>query len=478
LEEPANGDAPGSWNVPVNGNFTAIDGCFGGVTNIALTNANVTLTTSQYQVLRLKLTGTLTANVSVSIPSTVGGFWIVQNNTTGNYSVTINTTAGGSIGTVAPQGTTSLLVSDGTNVFFGDTGVIVGASSSVINGLQIYNTTATSGKLRWTEGLDGTTESGSNAGSNYIIQSYSDSGTLLSTVATITRSTGAWAMPGPLTVTGAITSNTSVTSNGLLLNPIADGFFRNLQIQVTGNTTLNVSADVFTAFDGTNTMTFRALSVTGAVTSSSGILNGMDTGGPGTNRWVQIWAVGNPSTGGSGVVLTQNAYPTPPSPLPSGYSMYAYCGSVKVDGSTNLYRSIQKGNRFRWQVTPATNTTGNQVISAGSSIGNVGTPTYVGFVVQALTGASPLAVCPPTATAISMVMGNVGSSAVGQVMVAPNNNYGKDNSTSNPPPLMTYYESIINGDLVLESSSIYAAANSGGAVYIASSGFICNVNAS
>ena len=72
--------------------------------------------------MRLLLNGALTANVSVYVPSGVGGFWIVDNQTTGAYTVTILTTAVGSTGYVSTQNKTLILFSDGTNVKLADSG--------------------------------------------------------------------------------------------------------------------------------------------------------------------------------------------------------------------------------------------------------------------------------------------------------------------------------------------------------------------
>ena len=72
LEKPANGDYVGDWEIPVNGNMDIIDKALGGVTNLSLTNANVTLSDSQAQALRIVLTGSLSANIIISFPA-VGG---------------------------------------------------------------------------------------------------------------------------------------------------------------------------------------------------------------------------------------------------------------------------------------------------------------------------------------------------------------------------------------------------------------------
>lgn len=108
LEKPANGDYVGDWEIPVNGNMDIIDKALGGVTSLSLTNANVTLTDSQAQALRIILTGSLSANIIIYFPA-VGGEWLVYNNTTGSYTVTFKTVAGGSVGVERHRGIVRLL---------------------------------------------------------------------------------------------------------------------------------------------------------------------------------------------------------------------------------------------------------------------------------------------------------------------------------------------------------------------------------
>lgn len=119
LEKPANGDYVGDWEIPVNGNMDIIDKALGGVTSLSLTNANVTLTDSQAQALRIVLTGSLSANITIFFPA-VGGEWLVYNNTTGAYTVTFKTVTGGSVGVETPQGYRSAIGADGTDVWFSD----------------------------------------------------------------------------------------------------------------------------------------------------------------------------------------------------------------------------------------------------------------------------------------------------------------------------------------------------------------------
>ena len=120
LEKPANGDYVGDWEIPVNGNSDILDKAFGGVTSISLTNADVTLTKTQAQALRIVLTGSLSANITIYFPSGIGGEWLVYNNTTGVYTVTFKTTAVGSVGVIMPQTYRAAIGADGTDVWFSD----------------------------------------------------------------------------------------------------------------------------------------------------------------------------------------------------------------------------------------------------------------------------------------------------------------------------------------------------------------------
>lgn len=73
LELPARGDYVNSWDLPANADFTQIDNACGGQTTLTLTTGTVTLTQAQANSAFLKLTGTLTGNVSIVYPTTTGG---------------------------------------------------------------------------------------------------------------------------------------------------------------------------------------------------------------------------------------------------------------------------------------------------------------------------------------------------------------------------------------------------------------------
>lgn len=117
LEEPANGDYTNTWNVPVNSNFSILDQATGGraTVNVVSASGTVALAATTYRNRIIIFSGALTANVNYQLPSGVGGFWFMYNNTTGAYTVTVSS-AGGGTSLVLPQTYTSSVICDGTNV--------------------------------------------------------------------------------------------------------------------------------------------------------------------------------------------------------------------------------------------------------------------------------------------------------------------------------------------------------------------------
>ena len=116
LELPANGDYVNTWNIPVNGDMSIIDAAFGGTTSLNATSGSATLTYTQYRPLIFNVTGAISGDVTYTIPSGVGGQWVVKNLTTGGYAVVIASAGGGSSATVN-NGNVATVACDGTNVY-------------------------------------------------------------------------------------------------------------------------------------------------------------------------------------------------------------------------------------------------------------------------------------------------------------------------------------------------------------------------
>ncbi len=99
----ATGEDTNTWGINTNANLSLIDENLGGTLTLSVAgNSNVTLTSSQAANLFYNLTGVLTGNINVIFPA-AGGFYYINNTTTGAYTLTIQ--AGTSTaGIVAVQG--------------------------------------------------------------------------------------------------------------------------------------------------------------------------------------------------------------------------------------------------------------------------------------------------------------------------------------------------------------------------------------
>ena len=85
-----------------------------GITSKTLTSSDVTLTNAEAAKDIIVLSGTLTANVNLIMPVFVKQ-WIVANNTSGAFTVTVKTASG--TGGVVTQSTSRAFYGDGTNIY-------------------------------------------------------------------------------------------------------------------------------------------------------------------------------------------------------------------------------------------------------------------------------------------------------------------------------------------------------------------------
>ena len=128
---PNTGDLTGAWGTSaLNPVITAIDGRFGGVTSISLSNASVTLTQqngtatpgagpTQCDNIVIKFSGTLTANCVVTFP--LPGEYTVKNSCSGVSSFYIQARAAGTGNMIGlPDGRSVKIWNDGTDVDFCD----------------------------------------------------------------------------------------------------------------------------------------------------------------------------------------------------------------------------------------------------------------------------------------------------------------------------------------------------------------------
>jgi len=116
------GENSGTWGQVTNTNLLILEQAIGGydavglnaTTGATLLFSNGVLSNGKNQVLRL--TGTITTNVNVVIPNSIEKTYLVENATTGAYTVTFKTTSGTGATWSATDKGYKIVYSDGTNV--------------------------------------------------------------------------------------------------------------------------------------------------------------------------------------------------------------------------------------------------------------------------------------------------------------------------------------------------------------------------
>jgi hypothetical protein len=116
-----------SWDGPLNGDFSGLDGFLAGVQPISAAGASpITLTAptgtptpaggpTQAQNAVLRFTGILTGNVQITLP--LPGYMIIENLTTGSFVLSFRAVSSGEVIGIE-QGSTQHIYNDGTNVRF------------------------------------------------------------------------------------------------------------------------------------------------------------------------------------------------------------------------------------------------------------------------------------------------------------------------------------------------------------------------
>jgi hypothetical protein len=115
------------------------------------------------------------------------------------------------------------------------------------------------------------------------------------------------------------------------------------------NTTIDVAAG--DATDSTNTYSMQLASAFSKVLQTSGSWtagtgnNGLDTGARAANTWYHVYLIRKDADGTSDVLFsTSVSSPT----MPSGYTAFRRIGSVRTNGSNNIFAFTQTGDEFIW----------------------------------------------------------------------------------------------------------------------------------
>jgi len=154
LELMTTGEKSGTWGTITNTNLQQLEQAVSGYIAVDVAASDVALSLANGAVsngknLYFKLTGTLTANRTVTMPDSAERVFIVEDATSRSaslYTLTVKTVSG--TGVVLPIASTNLLYSDGTNINLGlrKKGYVTpGATYTTVNGDQVLVNTSGSG---------------------------------------------------------------------------------------------------------------------------------------------------------------------------------------------------------------------------------------------------------------------------------------------------------------------------------------------
>jgi hypothetical protein len=120
LEKQGDGENPNSWGSILNTNvIDLIDDAIAGYEVVSVSSTGITLsdnngTADQSRNASLEFAGTLTANVTITIPSEEKTYF-VRENTTGSFAVQMKTAAGSALNLT--QGQNTFVACDGTSIY-------------------------------------------------------------------------------------------------------------------------------------------------------------------------------------------------------------------------------------------------------------------------------------------------------------------------------------------------------------------------
>lgn len=278
---------------------------------------------------------------------------------------------------------------------------------------------------------------GTNALSNVSITG----GAISALTTPLSAANGGTGLSSPGTSGNVLVSNGSAWQSSPTsgLNTAIQGAFKNLKVQVTGNSTCNVSCDQIVLYNGSLYSTQSTVSV--SISTGSAGANGIETGTSLTQAtWYYVWLIYN-GTAVAGLLSASSTAPT----LPSGYTYYARVGVIRTAAaSTNLLGTLQYGRRTQYTLG---------VAGLGSSY-----PQIVSAANTSITAASVSSTVPPTGSVLYLFAQNNQNSA--NLGIYPNSS----GSGTNTP---FYWSSIVgltpqwNGSIILESTNIYYYSSAG-----------------
>lgn len=220
IEKPAVGEQENTWGGTANTSYDLLDAAFGSAAVTHDDTASYTLTTNngatdEARCLIIVVTGTLTAARNLVVPNT-GKLYLVYNNTTGGYALTVKTAAG--TGISVANGKKKFVYSDGTNVVdvattIGDEELeAIAGLTSAANKVPYFTGSGTAAVADFTSvGRAMVGSSTAASADNTVIRSDSTAGATQGSVATMTDA-------GNLTLAGTAATDWDIQGTGGALN--------------------------------------------------------------------------------------------------------------------------------------------------------------------------------------------------------------------------------------------------------------------
>ena len=260
IEIMATGENAGTWGDKTNTNLTIVNTAVAGYVEQAVTNGGtlaLTITdgaaTATAQNAVIKLTGTITGNSIVTVPDSFEKTFIVNNGTSGAYTVQFKTVSGTGVTFSTTDKGTKFVYTDGTNI-----NEISSSASETLTSAGNFTVDATTDIILDADGGDvffkdaGTTfGSATNTSGNLIIKSGTT--TALTFSGANVTAAGNLSVGGNLDVTGSFDmSDANITNIGSIALDTITNDGTDITLDSSGDIILDAGgADIFLKDDGT-----------------------------------------------------------------------------------------------------------------------------------------------------------------------------------------------------------------------------------
>jgi hypothetical protein len=229
LEKQGDGENPNSWGTILNTNvIDLVDDAIAGYEVVSVSSTGITLSdnngsTDQSRNAALEFAGTLTANVTITIPSEEKTYF-VRENTTGSFAVQMKTAAGSALNLT--QGQNIFVACDGTSIYQLDIPTSVSSfTANTLNATSITTSILNSTDVNSTD-VNSTNVSATTVNTSTVSATTVNTSTVSATILNID---GTGTFSGP--VIGTVTTLTDATSIAL---DLSQG--NNFYIQLTSAT--------------------------------------------------------------------------------------------------------------------------------------------------------------------------------------------------------------------------------------------------